>query len=443
MSENIEDEIKRLQEELAKKQEELDKIQEEKRLEEEAELKRIEEERRKKQEKERQKRKENYLSSHSNDVRTDRMSVSAKLDNLPVITTSEYCECDLKDLKEKLEKMPDDKKMVLAFTANGMHIDFENASNCEFLNPSIIKIHKRGNEISFEMQGGEVEFADNTHVADNSIGGLDVCSASYFAEKQNNNKKAIDRNGAIMGRLKERFIGQSEKGVSADVQMNRGALYPLDMESMPELLLRGYLSVKLDRYKEDIASLKSGEKLTFGRKGGEPVKGEKCVSVFGASDKVSRKHVSVVNVDGKLFLQDMSLNGTKMRTPIKRDNFAKDLEMISASKAKDMDKGALYPLDLETMPDLYLCGQFNLKLDKYKEGIASLKPGERLTFGREGGEPENGEKCVALEGVSGKVSRKHVSVVNIDGKLFLQDMSLNGTKMQTQTKDIKTAYKDN
>ena len=73
--------------------------------------------------------------------------------------------------------------------------------------------------------------------------------------------------------------------------------------------------------------------LTLGRADDEPIetdRGEKLVSFEDKSNHVSRKHLSVVNFGGNLYMQDRSLNGTAMREVSKTDK--------AKSFAKPMDK---------------------------------------------------------------------------------------------------------
>ena len=325
MSNNIDDKIKELEDELAK-------IRKEKKIREDAERKRSEEEYIKRYEEGKQKRREEYLKSHSEDVMSETMEVLASLDNLPVITTADYYQYDLKNLKEQLEKMPENKKMFLSFSEDGVRIGFANAYDAEILRSSTIDIHKRDGKIYFNMAGGDAKFNDDTISYYNTAGYLNVCSASYFDKdknKENSNPyKAPEliRNDNIINRIKDKFSRNDKKHLSessdklfsnVEKTMDKGALYPLDLEAMPELSLCGELNLNLAKYKEDLSSLKPGERLTFGRVGAVAENGEKCIALEGASDKVSRKHVQVVNVNGKLYLQDMSLNGTTMRTPTK------------------------------------------------------------------------------------------------------------------------------
>ena len=337
MSNNIDDEIKKLEEELAKKREE-------KKIREDAERKRREEEYIKRYEEGKQKRREEYLRSHSEDVMSETMEVLASLDNLPIITTADYYQYDLKNLKEQLEKMPENKKMFLSFSEDGVRIGFANAYDAEILRSSTINIHKRDGEIYFDMAGGDAKFNDDTISYYNTAGYLNVCSASYFEKdknKENSNPyqapELVKRNDNIINRIKDKFSRNEEKHLSessdklfsnAGRTMDKGALYPLDLEAMPELSLCGELNLNLAKYKEDLSSLKPGECLTFGRVGAVAENGEKCIALEGATNRVSRKHVQVVNVNGKLYLQDMSLNGTTMRTPTKNvGRVGRDVEL--------------------------------------------------------------------------------------------------------------------
>ena len=142
----------------------------------------------------------------------------------------------------------------------------------------------------------------------------------------------------------------------------------------------------------------------------------------------------------------------KMQELKAKEEMKKKIEAIKENKLKEeqekenkftkMIKGEMYRLDIEKLPEVSLCGEINVKLADYKKDLEALQSGEMLTFGRTKNEDETieidrGEKLVSFEDKSNHVSRKHLSVVNFGGNLYMQDRSLNGTGMREASKTDK------
>ena len=142
----------------------------------------------------------------------------------------------------------------------------------------------------------------------------------------------------------------------------------------------------------------------------------------------------------------------KMQELKAKEEMKKKIEAIKENKLKEeqekenkftkMIKGEMYRLDIDKLPEVSLCGEINVKLADYKKDLEALQSGEMLTFGRTKNEDETieidrGEKLVSFEDKSNHVSRKHLSVVNFGGNLYMQDRSLNGTAMREVSKTDK------
>ena len=115
-------------------------------------------------------------------------------------------------------------------------------------------------------------------------------------------------------------------------------------------------------------------------------------------------------------------------------------EQVEENKFTKMTKGEMYRLDIDKLPEVSLCGEINVNLADYKKDLEALQNGEMLTFGRTDDEPietDRGEKLVSFEDKSNYVSRKHLSVVNFGGNLYMQDRSTNGTAMREVSKTNK------
>ena len=115
-------------------------------------------------------------------------------------------------------------------------------------------------------------------------------------------------------------------------------------------------------------------------------------------------------------------------------------EQSKVNKFTKMTKGEMYHLDIDKLQEVSLCGEINVNLADYKKDLEALKNGEMLTFGRTDDEPietDRGEKLVSFEDKSNYVSRKHLSVVNFGGNLYMQDRSTNGTAMREASKTDK------
>lgn len=125
---------------------------------------------------------------------------------------------------------------------------------------------------------------------------------------------------------------------------------------------------------------------------------------------------------------------------IKENKLKKEQE--KENKFTKMTKGEMYRLDIDKLPEVSLCGEINVKLADYKKDLEALQSGEMLTFGRTKNEDETieidrGEKLVSFEDKSNHVSRKHLSVVNFGGNLYMQDRSMKGTGMREGSKTDK------
>ena len=137
----------------------------------------------------------------------------------------------------------------------------------------------------------------------------------------------------------------------------------------------------------------------------------------------------------------------KMQELKAKEEMKNKIEAIKENKLKEeqekenkftkMTKGEMYRLDIDKLPEVSLCGEINVNLADYKKDLEALK-----TFGRTKNEDETieidrGEKLVSFEDKSNHVSRKHLSVVNFGGNLYMQDRSLNGTGMREASKTDK------
>ncbi|MBR5599279.1 MAG: ankyrin repeat domain-containing protein [Alphaproteobacteria bacterium] len=130
-----------------------------------------------------------------------------------------------------------------------------------------------------------------------------------------------------------------------------------------------------------------------------------------------------------------------------KEDIKKKIDAIREGKAKEehpeenefikMEKGEMYRLDIDRLPEVSLCGRYNVNLADYKKDLLALQNGEMLTLGRKDEEPvekDKGEKLICFEDPSNYASRKHLSIVNFNGFLYMQDRSTNGTEMREVSK---------
>lgn len=205
------------------------------------------------------------------------------LERLPSVVNSNYIECDLNDLKSHLRDLPEDKILRVTFHEDG---GFD-----VWMSPKDMTLAYTGSGLMFSKTDGKIQF-------------------QTFEGAQ--------------------LIPSGEK-----VSLVSNQPYPIDMEKLPNLEIGSEDTyVKLSDYKQDVAQLKPGERLVFGR---APT-GEKAIKLKHRRSKektrdelaglsmsgeerelrelmpndVSRSHFYIENQDGKFVLVDTSSNGTRM-----------------------------------------------------------------------------------------------------------------------------------
>lgn len=363
---SLNEEIKRLEEELKQKEIELIKKREEQRVMQEA----IREAERNKA---RDKRKEEHEAGGGGELSKSDMHVSAKLDDLPTITTADYFKLDLNEIKDKIKendfirvrfsnvaKQATGKPYVVIEPSSERAMDFKSYTN-SFI---IRKDPNDKDRIHFDLVGGgKVEFSKGTISRSDEKYGEVYFSLNDNQEIKHNlegRKKEFLGNlvsdEAFMAKFKEEMAKKrKEDKIAKDIQRLKNIVHPFPIrnevpevkenndtkmvpqvpykimiDKLPEMQMAGVIGVNLAQYKEELESLKNGEKLTFGRKayGVKAENGEKIIGIDDLPNTVSRKHFSIEKINGEYYVKDTSLNGTSIRTA-KRD---RRMEMLNQMK---------------------------------------------------------------------------------------------------------------
>ncbi len=342
--------LKKLKEEIRKIEKELNGKREEKR-----EEVRVYE---KFAQKAKEERKKEFLDVYGEDIEKRFISASARLDDLPVIITAGYHRIDLNEIKDVFEEK------------RGFTINFEDSIDEKTGKNYSISRHGRyamilaqgtnsidffpkflGEVVMFDLpKGGIVEFSSGTCVYGVGDKIVKCCSnrdeamikeltekyhagpmeIKHYAKARINrlkNKQNVSAKDNTMNEAKNEQVEENKF-----TKMTKGEMYRLDIDKLPEVSLAHQINVNLADYKKDLLALQSGEMLTFGRTDDEPIeidRGEKLISFEDPSSYVSRKHLSIVNFAGDLYMKDRSLNGTGMREASKTDktkSFVKPME---------------------------------------------------------------------------------------------------------------------
>ncbi len=229
----------------------------------------------------REQRKKDYLRANNEPLPTEHLNIKATLDDLPVVTTSDYYRFDFNDIRKDIENMPPDSNIInLLFLKDGVRKTYSNNNNCQ-LQPNggylVVRVDQN-KEISFMLPGGKVEFANGSKVVQKDWG------------------LSVESN-------KERAVSQEER--PQERRMEKNKLVQIDKDNLPLLNLAGVEKLDLKDYKDKIVTLGSGQQLMIGRSASSDIE-------ISGNARVSRHHCVISNINGKLYLSDISTNGTNI-----------------------------------------------------------------------------------------------------------------------------------
>ena len=190
-------------------------------------------------------------------------------------------------------------------------------------------------------------------------------------------------------------------------QMNKNQAYEINPDRLPVLDLGNgeYIDLNLGEYIKMIFSLKEGGKLYIGRDG--DIKTDQNNGI------VSRRHIVIYKQGGKIKIQDISTNGTKVLGAAENAHVAK-------CATGDMYQYQSYQVDLNNLPILELPGNVRLNLAEYKDMLSNLAEGQMLTIGR------SGDIVISNNDY---ISRQHIIIYNSNGVLKIKNLSPNTTKI--------------
>lgn len=239
--------------------------------------------------------------------------------------------------------------------------------------------------------------------------------------------------------------------------------YILDEKNLPTLKMGNdhfNLDFNLANIANDIAKLKSGERIALGRNTlyGDQTGVVKHLNVFYdlgdgyqmCEPQISRRHCDICrNEAGQLELIDTSMFATRvLYSPAKKGLPASFTALEDEQKTQGIGKNDLpqektQVIDENNLPKLKLAlVEFDLAdiADKLKE----LESGKCIAIGRE---PQNGNQLNVAHHIQvgendRTVSRRHCNIWRIDGKLVLEDCSLNGTTILPKTKETNIRTQD-
>jgi len=211
------------------------------------------------------------------------IGVECTINSLPEIITANYHRFDLNNIKQELQNTPKEKHLVLSFQDDGSHkIDYEDYS-AKFASPDSIHIHEHNGKLSFDMiNGGNVKFPQGTIIGIDYNGTMHAYPQGFPNEKE----------------LTHTYNNQEQKLV-------KDRNYGCNIEKLPILNLAGREIIALQKYKELISGLSSGERLDIGR----APQTEKAIKTSD-NPYISECHVSIQKISETIFITDQSKNGT-------------------------------------------------------------------------------------------------------------------------------------